>query len=285
MPLWGKSDAASNVALQWLSEVQSTQNTSNKTAYYNNNTPSAFVSGQTTGIFAVDSTEELVTKGKIVDYTITFAGSGYSANAAVTLTGGGTTNAGTANAFVNVTSNAGRVTLVNANQTGSGYSTRPGVTIAAPTTVNITANSVGFSNTNDTLAVTSANSRFQAGDKVYYAVPAANTPIAPLSGNTYYYISFANTTTVKLAATPGGANIDITDARVTATGEVHTIQGETATAAAVIGGTQTVGMTAGWNLRRVGTGGRAGRVQDECLVAMRTIATDGSDDAIIHDTN
>lgn len=285
MPLWGKSDAASNVALQWLSEVQSTQNTSNKTAYYNNNTPSAFVSGQTTGIFAVDSTEELVTKGKIVDYTITFAGSGYSANAAVTLTGGGTTNAGTANAFVNVTSNAGRVTLVNANQTGSGYSTRPGVTIAAPTTVNITANSVGFSNTNDTLAVTSANSRFQAGDKVYYAVPAANTPIAPLSGNTYYYISFANTTTVKLAATPGGANIDITDARVTATGEVHTIQGETATAAAVIGGTQTVGMTAGWNLRRVGTGGRAGRVQDECLVAMRTIATDGSDDTIIHDTN
>lgn len=285
MPLWGKSDAASNVALQWLSEVQSTQNTSNKTAYYNNNTPSAFVSGQTTGIFAVDSTEELVTKGKIVDYTITFAGSGYSANAAVTLTGGGTTNAGTANAFVNVTSNAGRVTLVNANQTGSGYSTRPGVTIAAPTTVNITANSVGFSNTNDTLAVTSANSRFQAGDKVYYAVPAANTPIAPLSGNTYYYISFANTTTVKLAATPGGANIDITDARVTATGEVHTIQGETATAAAVIGGTQTVGMTAGWNLRRVGTGGRAGRVQDECLVAMRTIATDGSDDTIIHDSN
>ena len=285
MPLWGKSDAASNAALQWLSEVQATQNTTNKTAFYNNNTPSGFVSGQTAGLFAVDSVEGSTTKGKLVEFSITYAGSGYAANAAVTLTGGGTTNAGTANAFVNVTSNAGRVTIVNVNTTGTGYSTRPGVTIAAPAAVNITANSVGFSNTNDTLAVTTANSRFQAGDKVYYAVPAANTPIAPLTGNTYYYISFANTTTVKLAATQGGANIDITDARVTATGEVHTIQGETATAAAVIGGTQTVGMTAGWNLRRVGTGGRAGRVQDECLVAMRTIATDGSDDTIIHDTN
>ncbi len=283
MPLWGKSDAATNTSLQWLSTVQATQNTSNKTAFYNNNTPSAFVSGQTTGIFAIDSTEQKATTGKIVDYTITFAGSGYSANAAVTLTGGGTTNAGTANAFVNVTSNAGRVTLVNANQTGTGYITRPGVTIAAPTAVNITANSVGFSNTTDTLVVTSANSRFQVGDKVYYAVPAANTPIAPLTGNTYYYISFANTTRVAVSATPGGANVDITDARVTATGEVHTIQGETATAAAVIGGTQTIGATAGWNLRRVGTGGRAGRVQDECLVAMRTIDTDGSDDTIIHD--
>lgn len=283
MPLWGKSDAASNCALQWLSEVQATQNTSNRTAYYNNNTPSAFVSGQTTGVFAIDSTEEQVTTGKIVDFTITYAGSGYSANAAVTISGGGGSGA-TANAFVNVTSNAGRVTLVNANQAGTGFKTNPDISIAAPSAVNITANSVGFSNTNDTLAVTTANSRFQAGDKIYYSVPAANTPIAPLTGNTYYYISFANTTTVKLAATPGGANIDITDARVTATGEVHTIRGETATAEAVIGGTQTVGATAGWNLRRVGTGGRAGRVQMECLVAMRTIATDGSDDAIIHDS-
>jgi hypothetical protein len=269
--------------LQWLSEVQATQNTSNRTAYYNNNTPSAFVSGQTTGVFAIDSTEEQVTTGKIVDFTITYAGSGYSANAAVTISGGGGSGA-TANAFVNVTSNAGRVTLVNANQAGTGFKTNPDISIAAPSAVNITANSVGFSNTNDTLAVTTANSRFQAGDKIYYSVPAANTPIAPLTGNTYYYISFANTTTVKLAATPGGANIDITDARTTATGEVHTIRGETATAEAVIGGTQTVGATAGWNLRRVGTGGRAGRVQMECLVAMRTIATDGSDDAIIHDS-
>lgn len=284
MPLWGKSDAASNSTSFALSQLNVSANATNRTALYLNNTPSAFVSGATYGQFAIDSTEARVTAGKIVDYTITFAGSGYAANAAVTLTGGGGSGA-TANAFANITSNAGRITLVNANQTGTGFTTRPGVTIAAPTAVNISANtSAGFSNTTDTLIVSAANSRFQVGDKIYYAVPAANTPIAPLSGNTYYYVAFANTTRITISATPGGANIDITDARTTASAETHTIQGETATAQATIGGTESVGATAGWNLRKVGTGGRAGRVQMECLVAMRTIATDGADDAIIHDT-
>lgn len=283
MPLWGKSDAATNTATCWLSTVNATQNSANKTAFYNNNTPSAFVSGETVGLFAIDSTEARVTRGPIVNYTVTFGGSGYGANAAVTLTGGGSSNVGTANAFANSSTLAGRITLVNANQVGSDYATRPGVAIAAPVAINITANTTGFSNTSDTLVVTSANSRFVVGDRVFYTVPTNNTAIAALTSNTYYFISFANTTRVALSATLGGANVDITDARVTATGEVHTIQGDTATAVAVIGGTQTTGMTAGWNLRTVGTGGRAGRVQSECLVAMRTIATDGSDDAIIND--
>lgn len=99
MPLWGKSDATSNCALQWLSEVQATQNTSNRTAFFNNATPSAFVSGQATGIFGVDSTEERVTTGAIASYTITNAGSGYNANAAVTISGGGGSGA-TANAHL-----------------------------------------------------------------------------------------------------------------------------------------------------------------------------------------
>ena len=40
---------------------------------------------------------------------------------------------------------------------------------------------------------------------------------------------------------------------------------------------------AGWVLRTVGSGNRAGRVQNETLVAMKTISTDGSDDAVIPD--
>lgn len=40
---------------------------------------------------------------------------------------------------------------------------------------------------------------------------------------------------------------------------------------------------AGWVLRTVGSGGRAGRVQNETLVAMKTISTDGSDDAVMPD--
>jgi hypothetical protein len=37
--------------------------------------------------------------------------------------------------------------------------------------------------------------------------------------------------------------------------------------------------TAGWNLRTVGSGGRAGRESYECLVAMGSMTGDGTDDA------
>jgi hypothetical protein len=40
---------------------------------------------------------------------------------------------------------------------------------------------------------------------------------------------------------------------------------------------------AGWNLRTEGTGGRAGRVSYETLVAMRTITGDANDDPILPD--
>lgn len=40
---------------------------------------------------------------------------------------------------------------------------------------------------------------------------------------------------------------------------------------------------AGWNLRVEGTGGRAGRVAYETLVAMSTISNDASDDAVLPD--
>lgn len=40
---------------------------------------------------------------------------------------------------------------------------------------------------------------------------------------------------------------------------------------------------AGWNLRIEGTGGRAGRVQYETLVAMSSITNDASDDAVLPD--
>lgn len=284
MSQWGKSDAATNTSIQWVSQVHLTQNTVNRAALFGNVTPGAIISGATKGIFGVDSLEYVVASGGVQSYIITNAGSGYSANAAVTLTATNGGSGATSNATANVTTNAGRITSVNANQVGSAFKTPPTVVVAAPTAVNISANtSAGFSNTSDTLIVSSANSRFQAGDRIYYAVPTGNTPIAPLSGNNYYYVAFANTTRITIAATPGGANIDITDARITASAETHTIQGETATASAVVSGGENVGASAGWNLRTVGTGGRAGRVQYECLVAMRTIATDASDDAILPD--
>lgn len=56
-----------------------------------------------------------------------------------------------------------------------------------------------------------------------------------------------------------------------------------AEAQALRAGANTKVAHAGWVLRTVGSGGRAGRVQNETLVAMKTIGTDGSDDAVLPD--
>lgn len=241
---------------------------------FGNTTLGAFIPGVAVGVFGVDATEAGTTSGNLASVVVTSGGTGYAANAAVTLTfANGTTNASAVNATASTSgSTRGRITAMTINAAGSGYTVNPTLTIAAPSAINITANSTGFSNTTDTLVVSTANSRFQVGDRLYYSVPTANTPIAPLTGNAYYYVSFANTTTLAISETSGGANVNITDARTTATGEVHTIQGDTAAGYAVVGGAKNRGVThAGWVLRTEGTGGRAGRVQYETLVAMGSL--------------
>lgn len=263
-------------------------------AMFGNTTMNAFVPGQAVGVFGVDAAEVNVTNGAIALTYVTSSGSGYAANAAVTLNlANGSTNTTAVNSSVTL----GRVSALNINAAGSGYTktTITSTSIAAPGAINITANSTGFSNTTDTLVVASANSRWQVGDRLYYAVPTSNTPIAPLTGNTYYFVSFVNSSTLAVSATSGGANIDITDARVTASGETHTIQGDTAAGYVTVGGTFNGVAHAGWVLRTEGSGGRAGRVQYETLVAMGSLGAqtaaygtpalvaDASDDTILPD--
>lgn len=54
-------------------------------------------------------------------------------------------------------------------------------------------------------------------------------------------------------------------------------------AQALRAGANTKVTHAGWVLRTVGSGNRAGRVMNETLVAMKTIGTDASDDAVVPD--
>lgn len=298
MTQWGRSDAASNSVIWAPTSVKLAPNSANRNNLFGNVTSGAFVNNAVVGQFGVDTAEVNVTNGSIALTYVTSGGSGYGANAVVTLNlANGTSNVSAVNSTVNSTSLAGRVTGLNINIAGSGYTktTISTVSIAAPAAINITANSVGFSNTTDTLAITTANSIWQVGDRLYYAVPTGNTPILPLTGNAFYYVSFANTTRIALSATAGGANIDITDARVTATGEVHTVRGDTATGYVTVGGTYQGVAHAGWVLRTEGTGGRAGRVQYETLVAMGSLGaqtaaygtpaavSDASDDTILPD--
>ena len=84
--------------------------------------------------------------------------------------------------------------------------------------------------------------------------------------NAAYYVSFANTSALALSTTSGGANVSIT-ANATST-EIHSIQGQTATGYFDVSTVYPTVTHAGWVLRTEGTGGRAGRVFYETLVAM-----------------
>lgn len=259
---------------------------------FGNTTVGAFLPNVAVGVFGVDATE-IGISGGLASLTVTSAGSGYGANAVVTVTfANGTSNV----AYANSTVSLGRVTALTANITTAISGGNPAVTVAAPAAINITANTSGVSNTADTILVTSANSRWQVGDRLYYNVPAGNTAITGLTGNSYYYVTFTNTTAIAVSTTSGGANANIAETRVGA-GEVHTIQGDTATGYATLGGGANKGVAhAGWVLRTEGTGGRAGRVQYETLVAMGSLGAqtaafgtpanvaDASDDTFLPDS-
>jgi hypothetical protein len=78
------------------------------------------------------------------------------------------------------------------------------------------ANAVSFNansavnDTNETITIASANTKYAVGDKVQYTVDAGNTAMGGLSNGSYYWIAFSNTTVITLAATYGGANVNIT---------------------------------------------------------------------------
>jgi hypothetical protein len=286
MAQWGNTDDAANSVLWAVSQLNKPANTANQTDLFGNTTVGAFVAGKAVGQFGLSAAEISVSgNAAIAQYIVVNPGSGYAANAAVSVantTGGANTLA------ANSTVAAGKVTALTSNVTISGYSAVPAVTVAAPALIIFNGNTAVTPNTTTGafIAISTANSFLAVGDKLVYAGNATSTP-ATLTDTRPYYVSFANTTGIKLSDEPGTANINFAKAsgdNTTAGGA--TLQGETATAAAVLterGYTDGAAHT-GWVVRTVGTGGRAGRVQYETLVAMGgTLSTDASDDTILPD--
>ena len=280
MAQWGNTDDAANSVLWAVSQLNKPANTTNQTNLFGNVTSGAFVTGQIVGQFGVDVTEMNLAQSNaaVAQYIVVNPGSGYSANAVVTVansTGGSNTSA------ANSTVTTGRVTAVTANIAIGGYSgVAPVVTIAAPSAIVFNGNTAVASNT---IAITSANSKFLVGDKVVYAGNTLSTP-GGLTDNGTYYISFANTTVVALTDVPNGANLALTKAAgdgTTAGG--GTLTGERATVVAALSGVQHGAAHTGWVLRTVGTGGRAGRVQYETLVAMGGNLSTDAEDVVMKD--
>jgi hypothetical protein len=269
MPLWGSIDQSNNSPLYVAARVNLAPNTTNRDSLFGNTTVGAFVPGVAYGVFGVDAVEAGVSNNSVSKVTITSGGGGYTANAVITLTGNAT-----ANSTVNVN---GRVSLVTVVAGGNTYTTAPAVTIAAPTPIVFNANTA----VDSTLEfITLAGNVLQTGDKVQYLVAAGNTALAPFVNATSYFVVGANSTGIQLAATSGGAALNIVAKGLTEAG--HTLTGQTASAVATITGGKSVAH-AGWVLRKEGTGGRTGRVTYETLVASGSITSDAADDATFKD--
>jgi hypothetical protein len=88
----------------------------------------------------------------------------------------------------------------------------------------IIANTSYANNTADVLTVTNANTYIDVNDPIYYSVPTGNTAISNLTGNTYYYVTFANSSSIALSTTIGGTNANILETR-TGAGEIHEFKG------------------------------------------------------------
>jgi hypothetical protein len=277
MSQWKNDDSAANSVLWAGTGFNLAPNTTNRAALFGNVTPDAIVSGLTVGQFGVDTTEMGVGSGGVIQIIVTNAGSGYTANSTITFSGGG----GSSAAATGTANNTGKIGGSNISNAGSSYETNPTITFAAPSSTSFNANSAvtagAGGGANSVIALSSAGA-FVAGDPVTYTVATGNTAVGGLTSGTKYYIQFANATVVALTTAPGGSRITLTKG-LTETG--HTLTGDTATGAAVVGGGSNKGIAhAGWVVRTVGTGNRAGRVQYETLVAMGSMSGDAEDSVL-----
>jgi hypothetical protein len=238
---------------------------------YGNTTIGAFVNGMAVGVFGVNTSVMQSVSGNVIFGYVTYSGTGYAANTAnftPTPTNGG--SGASINAIANSTTQAGKITGLNIVAAGSGYIKAPTLAIPAPAAIQVGANSTYVNASANVLLVASANSLFQVNDHLTYVLNTGNTSIVGLTGNTQYYVSFVNSSALALSAAPGGANIQLT-ANGSSTELGHHLQGDTATGYVDVSEAFPQVTHAGWVVRREGTGGRAGRVTFETLVAMGSL--------------
>ena len=285
MPLWGNTDDAANSVISAPARFNQAPTRANANLLYGNTTLSGVVTGEVVGMYGVDVTEMAVGTGPVVDGIITFAGSGYRANTTVAFTSNNTGASAAANGQTNA---SGKVAAINISTNGSGYTTSPIITIAAPSAQtfpgNTTAVTVGNTTNTGWLTLGTNAPFFTNNDVVTYLVAASNTALGGLVNATAYYVLTVNSTAIQLKSDPlAAAAINISSVPTSAQAG-HSITGETATGVVTIGGAKNRGVThAGWVIRTEGSGGRAGRVQYETLVAMGSMSTDGSDDNALPD--
>lgn len=231
------------------------------------------VHGNSSKVFGVDTTEQSAGGDNVTNVAVAGGGARYLGVApAVTFSGGGGTSAA-----ATATIAGGVVTAITVTNVGSAYTSAPTVVIAKPARIIPTS---GITTGTDTIAYTTHG--LNAGDVLVYNNGGGTSATGLTSGTTYYVIASGLTANAfKVSATDGGSTVDITGTGNNAQFfEIFDVVNRaTATASLGSNGTSSTKVThAGWVRRTVGTGGRAGRVQYETLVAAGSIAGDQADD-------
>ena len=263
---------ASNTSLTLTANYNGSDTGSGKAAYIRE-TPRHLSPADSNAIFGVDNAEVTGGANDVVEVAVTASGTGYvnAADAAVTF--------GTGSAAATAVVSAGKVTSVTVTAGGNNNSAVPVVTINGPTASTFDGSDAGVVVVAaNTITLTSAQvAALAIGDAVTYTNGGGGNITGLTTGTKYYVESKPSATTITLSATSDPLSaIDIT---AVGTGSSHTLTGDTATGVAALGGSSGgQGVTPGWVKRTVGTGGRAGRVTYETLVASGSITTDAGDD-------
>jgi hypothetical protein len=263
MSLWSNVDA--NTGAPKYAVAGGLGVAQNGDALYGNTTIGAFKTDVALGVVGVAANEKQGT-GNVESLLITSAGSGFTARPTVTVTGANTVQAvATAN---------GAVVGATITAAGTGYVEDEILTVTGGTGTSATLVVSGVDANGNVTSVTVS----EDGD--YTVLPTlvnnpftSNTSVAGVgfTANLSIGIGSTNVTTVgqgygsDVAVVVGGAGGTDAVVDVQLTGQEGT----------------TKGALAGWNLRKEGSGGRAGRVTYECLVAMGSISGDGDDDSIL----
>jgi len=266
MSQWGKSDAASNSVIWAPTSVKLAPNTTNRNNLYGNTTADAFITGASVGMFAIDTAESLG-ESNVVSVSVTAAGNGFTVRPTVTFSGGGGTGAAG-----NTTAKVVAVALGGGTGNGgSGYVNAEVVTVdgGTGTSANVTIANTDASGVVTSVALVSG----QVGSYTVLPTRANNTPTGGSGTGLRLNLSIGlNTVTV---TANGSGYTSAPNVTIGGSGGV----GATATATINTSEGKKGAPHAGWVLRTEGSGGRAGRVTYETLVAMGSISSDGSDDA------
>ena len=211
--------------------------------------------------------------GTAIDFT---GGSSNVGNNSQTLTG----DTATATATVS----GGVVTGITVTDVGSDYQSTPTVTVEVPKMTIPTGNVNAGTN-----VITFTAHGLSDGDQITYNQVGGGTLMTNVTNGQTVFVRDKTDDTFKIAATEGGTAINIGTGHSAQTFTIVTGATQSTAVASLglgnDGDTNTTEIShVGWVKKTVGSGGRAGRVHYETLVAASSISGDAADDVALPDS-